>query len=320
MSRNNEQARLITENAADIPFGQAPQLRLLPILYTSSVVFVALLFAWAMWNVYMGTPWTRDGTVRAFVLRVTPEISGRIVRLLVAQNSFVHKGDLLMEVDPTDYQNAFDSAQAAVAQAKANFENRRAEATRRLKLTSLSISSEEQQSFVAQEAMAQAAYSQSIAALAQARTNLDRTRIISPVNGYVTNLRAQVGDYATAGQSTLAIVDSDSFWIDGYFEETQLTDIRPNQTVHVRLMGRREVLVGHVASIARGISVPNAQPDASGLASVNPIFTWIRLSQRIPVQVVLDHVPDNAILAVGLTATVEIVSPKGSKWLLFPWR
>jgi multidrug resistance efflux pump len=143
--------------------------------------------------------------------------------------------------------------------------------------------------------------------LRQAQVNLNRTRLISPVNGYITNLLVQVGDYATAQQKVLAIVDSDSFWLDGYFEETSLEGINVGDPARIKLMGYKGVVNGHVVSIARGISVPNAQPDSSGLASVNPIFTWIRLAQRIPVRVAFDDVPPNVTLAIGLTATVEIL-------------
>jgi multidrug resistance efflux pump len=137
---------------------------------------------------------------------------------------------------------------------------------------------------------------------------LSRTRIVSPVNGYVTNLFVQESDYATAGQHVLAVINSDSFWIDGYFEETVLGSVRVGDSARVSLSGLGTVLRGHVVGIARGISVPNAQSDPSGLAKVNPIFTWIRLAQRIPVRVALDDVPPKVTLAVGLTATVEIHS------------
>lgn len=87
-----------------------------------------------------------------------------------------------------------------------------------------------------------------------------------------------------------------------------LGSVRVGDSARVSLTGLGMVLRGHVVGIARGISVPNAQFDPSGLATVNPIFTWIRLAQRIPVRVVLDDVPPEVTLAVGLTATVEIHS------------
>ncbi|MET3905682.1 multidrug resistance efflux pump [Bradyrhizobium sp. S3.3.6] len=142
----------------------------------------------------------------------------------------------------------------------------------------------------------------------QANVNLRRTRILSPVNGYVTNLLVQLGDYVNIGQKRISVVNADSFWVDGYFEETSLSKIHESDPAAVKLLGYRQVLRGHVESTARGITVANAQPDASGLASVNPIFTWVRLAQRVPVRIRIDHVPDNVRLVVGMTATVEINS------------
>jgi multidrug resistance efflux pump len=106
--------------------------------------------------------------------------------------------------------------------------------------------------------------------------------------------------------NTVSVVDAHSFWVDAYFEETNLREIREGDSATIKLMGHREVVLGHVASIARGINVPNAQPDLSGLASVNPIFTWIRLAQRIPVRINFDNVPSGVRLVAGMTATVQI--------------
>jgi multidrug resistance efflux pump len=301
-----EVQRVAGDELAEIPVRPAWAPRIVPLLLTVVVVLGAGLLTWAMWNAYMGAPWTRDGAVRAYVITETPEVSGEIVALPVAADQFVHKGDLLMEIDPTDYQIAVSDGVAAVAQAKANLDNKQAEALRRLKLTSLSVTKEEQQTFVSQAQMAEGQYNQDLARLAQARVNLARTRIVSPVNGYITNLTAQVGDYATAGQRALTIVDTDSFWIEGYFEETLLDAIHIGDPARISLMGGNGVLAGHVAGIARGIEVANAQSDPAGLATVNPIFTWIRLAQRVPVRVAIDHIPRGATLVVGRTATVEI--------------
>jgi multidrug resistance efflux pump len=130
--------------------------------------------------------------------------------------------------------------------------------------------------------------------------------IHSPVNGWVTNLLAQRGDYATEGQNVISLVDADSFWVDGYFEETNIAPIRVGDPADIKLIGYSDVLHGHVSGIARAISVANAQPNGQGVATVNPIFTWVRLAQRIPVRIRIDSVPPGVILAAGMTATVQI--------------
>jgi RND family efflux transporter MFP subunit len=256
----------------------------------------------------MGAPWTRDGTVRAYVVTMAPEVAGRIVELPVADNQFVHKGDLLMVIDPTNYKIAVSLAEAAVQQAQANAQNVARQAQRRERLSDLAETVEDRQTYESNALVAQAQYQQAVANLDQARVNLQRTQIRSPVNGYVTNLLAQLGDYVTVGQNEISLVDADSFWIDGYFEETNLGSIREGDPASIKLMGYDQIVRGHVGSLARGINVANAQPNGQGLATVNPIFTWVRLAQRIPVRIRIDDVPDGVRLVAGMTATVQIDS------------
>jgi multidrug resistance efflux pump len=280
--------------------------RIFPLLITLAMVTVAIVLGRVMWDAYMGTPWTRDGTVRAYVVTMAPEVSGRIVQLPVADNQFVHQGDLLMVIDPTNYKIAVSLNEAAVQQAQTNAQNAERESKRRQELTSLAVTTEEKQTFASNAVAVQAQYQQAVANLEQARVNLQRTEIRSPVNGWVTNLLAQLGDYANVGQNIISLVDGDSFWIDGYFEETNLESIRVGDPASIKLMGYSQILRGRVDSIARGINVSNAQPNGQGLATVNPIFTWVRLAQRIPVRLHIDEVPDGVVLAAGMTATVQI--------------
>jgi multidrug resistance efflux pump len=282
------------------------RLRVLPLLITLVALAVAGALGWAMWNAYMGAPWTRDGTVRAYVVTMAPQVAGQIVQLPVADNQFVHKGDLLMVIDPTNYKIAVSLAEAAVQQAQANMQNLEREAQRRQELTSLAVTKEEKQTYESNAVVAQAQYQQAQANFDQARVNLERTEIRSPVNGWVTNLLAQLGDYANVGTNVISLVDADSFWVDGYFEETNLAPIRVGDPASIKLMGYSQIVRGHVDSIARGINVANAQPNGQGLANVNPIFTWVRLAQRIPVRVHIDQVPEGVVLSAGMTATVQV--------------
>src|SRR5467141_3679515 len=119
-----------------------PRIRVVPILITLGTVAAAILLAWATWQTYMGAPWTRDGTVRAYVVTMAPEVAGRIVKLSVADNQFVHKGDLLMVIDPTNFKIAVSLAEAAVQQAQANAQNAGREAKRRQELTTLAVTVE----------------------------------------------------------------------------------------------------------------------------------------------------------------------------------
>jgi multidrug resistance efflux pump len=282
------------------------RLRILPLAITFAAVTIAVVLGQAMWAAYMAAPWTRDGTVRAYVVTIAPEVAGRIVQLPVADNQFVRKGDLLMVIDPANYKVAVSLAEAAVHQAQASAQNAEMEAKRREQLTTLAVSEEVKQTYASNALAAQAQTEQALANLDQARINLERTEIHSPVDGWVTNLLAQLGDYANAGTNQISLVDANSFWVDGYFEETSLVGMRVGDPASVKLMGNPQILHGHVGSIARGINVANAQPNQQGLATVNPIFTWVRLAQRVPVRIQIDDVPTGVVLVAGTTATVQI--------------
>jgi multidrug resistance efflux pump len=282
------------------------RVRFLPLLITLAAIGIAIGLGRAMWNVYMEAPWTRDGMVRAYVVTMAPDVAGRIVEMPVADNQFVHKGDLMMVIDPTDYRIGLESAEATVLQAKATAENAQAEAERRRKLSDLAETIEDREIHEANALSTKAQHQQAMAQRDRAKVNLERTQIRSPVNGWVTNLLAQQGDYASVGQNVISIVDADSYWVDAYFEETQLASIHDGDPVKIKLMGNNQIVSGEVAGVARGINVSNAQPNQQGLATVNPIFTWVRLAQRVPVRIRIKHVPDGVRLVAGLTATVQV--------------
>jgi multidrug resistance efflux pump len=281
--------------------------RIIAVLITLASVAIAAAVGQHMWQAYVEAPWTRDATVRAYIVTMAPEISGRIVELGVTDNQFVHKGDLLMVIDPTDYKIAVSRGEAVLQQAFFDGQNIAREAQRRESLAKLdAVALEQLQLYQSNASIARAKVQQATADLHQARVNLERTRIFAPVEGWVTNLLARLDDYADIGQSEVSLVDSDSFWVDAYFEENQLASIHEGDAATIKLMGYRQTVRGHVAGISRGIDVPNAQPNQQGLATVNPIFTWVRLAQRIPVRIHLDQVPQGVRLVAGLTATVEI--------------
>jgi multidrug resistance efflux pump len=284
-----------------------PRISLVPILITLGTVAVAALLGWATWQVYMVAPWTRDGTVRAYVVTMAPEVAGRIVKLSVADNQFVHKGDVLFEIEPADYRIALESAQAQAQRDGAALDYARTNENRQARLAKEGwASTEVYQQTTSTLHQLEAAVAADQAAINKAQLDLSRVVVRSPVNGYVTNLLAQLGDYATVGQKLISVVDSDSFWVDGYFEETSLGRIQDGDPATVKLIGYSQLIRGHVGGVARGINIPNAQPDQAGLASVNPIFTWVRLAQRVPVRIKIDQVPDGIRLVAGMTATVQV--------------
>src|ERR1700761_2806908 len=268
------------------------------------------------WTLYVTSPWTRDGMVRVQVANIAPQISGQIVEVKVVDNQPVKKGDVLYKIDPLDFEVALASARANFETRVADLEVKQAQNVRRASLTTLSTSTEEKQVYDGAAKMAEAARQAAQAQVVQAEINLKRTEVVSPVDGYVTNLLMRVGDYARAGVYNISVIDSKSFWVDGYFEETKLENVRIGDPVEVRLIGYAQPIRGSVESITGGISASNAASSTQGLPNVDPVFTWVRLAQRIPVRIHIDHVPGNVQLVAGMTGTIVVTSPeeKSAKW------
>lgn len=278
-------------------------------LFTVLALALAVVLVVALWRAYVLAPWTRDGRVSAHVVQVAPEVSGTVIEVAVTDNEPVHKGDVLYRIDPRRFELAVSQAQAQLDASSETLRQRAEEARRRSGLDDL-MPKEDIQRARRAVSIAQAEHDQALAALEVAQLNLQRSTLYSPVEGYVTHLRLQQGDYTQAGKPGVSVLDAESFWITGYFEETKLRQIRPGDSARVKLMGFDPLLKGHVASIGRGIADLNDSPDEKGLPSVRPTFSWIRLAQRIPVRVTLDEVPDGIILAAGMTCSVEV--DKGS--------
>lgn len=282
--------------------------KLFSLIATLLVLALALWIGRTLWINYMDTPWTRDGRVRADVINVAADVSGVVVDVPVRDNQLVKKGDVLMLIDPEHYEIAVKQAQALVASRKATWEMRKLNAKRRADMDSLVISSESRDdaSNIASSTLAD--YELAQAQLDAAELNLKRTKVLSAVDGYVTNLNVHRGDYARIGEAKMAVVDKNSFWVYGYFEENKLPHVRVGDPADMQLMSG-EVLKGHVESIARGIYDRDNPQSRELTADVNPTFNWVRLAQRVPVRIHLDQVPEGVVLAAGITCTV-IVNPE----------
>jgi RND family efflux transporter MFP subunit len=277
------------------------------VVVTVFIAAVAIAAGFFAWRLYVETPWTRDGRVRADVIQLAPEVSGTVAEIQVRDNQSVKTGDVLFVIDPERYRFALAQAEASVQARERDLEQRRRELERRTHLSSAAITVEAREQAETAVGLAEAAYDEALATLNTARLNLDRTTVRSPVNGYVTNLQVHVGDYLAAGRASLAVVDSDSFYVIGYFEETKLRHIREGDRAVVRLLGFPDEIDGHVESVARAIADRETLSGTGDLiANVNPTFNWVRLAQRIPVRIALDRAPDSIRLSAGMTATIVI--------------
>ena len=275
------------------------------LLATLLVLALAIWIGRTLWEHYMNTPWTRDGRVRADIINVAADVNGYVVGVPVKDNQLVKKGDVLLEIDPEHYEIVVKQAQSLVASRKATWEMRKVNAHRRADMDSMVISRENRDdaSNIADSALAD--YQHALAQLDAAQLNLKRTKVLATVDGYVTNLNVHRGDYARVGDPKMAVIDQDSFWVYGFFEETKLPHIRVGDKADLQMMSG-EVLKGHVESISRGIYDRDNPESRELVADVNPTFNWVRLAQRVPVRIHIDEIPDGFLLAAGTTCTVIV--------------
>ncbi|MDH4764880.1 RND family efflux transporter MFP subunit [Pseudomonas sp. SORGH_AS 211] len=286
--------------------------KLFGVLFTLLVVCLALILGRLLWVHYMNDPWTRDGRVRAEVITIAPDVAGLVTEIAVRDNQWVNKGDLLLQIDPEHYEIAVHQAEATVAARKATLAMRQQNARRRADIDSLVVSRENREDASSAALAAEADLRQAQAQLESARLNLKRTRVLAPVDGYVTNLSVFKGDYAAAGAPKLAVIDAHSFWVYGYFEETKLPHVQVGAAAEMRLMSG-QTLRGHVESIARGIYDRDNPQSRELTADVNPTFNWVRLAQRVPVRIALDPLPEGLLLAAGTTCTVVLEDVRGER-------
>ncbi|MBJ6385198.1 HlyD family secretion protein [Enterobacter cloacae] len=283
-------------------------LKTLKYFSTLFVLALALLAGWWLWNYYMQSPWTRDGKVRAEQVSITPQVSGSISALLVKDNQFVHAGDVLFRIDETPFHIAVLNAQAQLAKAQSDLAKANNEADRRRHLSRNYISAEDLDTANINVKTMQASLKVAEATLKQAEWQLTQTVVKAPVDGWVTSLSTRVGDYATTGQPVFALVDSQSFYVVGYFEETKLRHIREGAPARITLYSGAETLQGHVGSIGRAIYDQSVETDSGLVPDIKPNVPWVRLAQRVPVRVEFDQLPKDITLVSGTTCTVSIGS------------
>nr|WP_202603096.1 HlyD family secretion protein [Vibrio toranzoniae] len=280
-------------------------------LITLLLVATAGSVAYNYYQSYTSNPWTRDGQVSAYIVSITPRVTGQVVKVHVDDNSQVSKGDLLFEIDPSIYNATYKKALATQKQAVAllakakneeqralNLEKRTPGAVPVLTLNNLSNAVE---TSAANVELAKAN-------VEEAHLNLEYTKVYAPTNGYITNLNLRVGSQVVANSPVVALIDEDSFWIEGYFKETDLVGVDAQDKAYVTLMMHNNVqLEGHIKSIGFGIAKQDGSTGNDLLPNVNPNFQWIRLAQRIPIKVKLDKVPADVQLRVGMTASIKII-------------
>ncbi|MBW3731327.1 HlyD family secretion protein [Aeromonas dhakensis] len=280
-------------------------------LLTLTVALAAAIVLWQLYLYYTYAPQTRDGKIRADVVPLATDVSGSVEAVYIHDNQVVHKGERLLSLDKKRLHNALAETAAAVERAKVQLSSAQREYKRYLELkTAASVQQRDDRRDTL--AQAKANLDQVIADHELAVINLERADLYAPVDGVVTNFSLRPGAYAIAGQPIMTLVDSTSFYVVGYFEETKLAQIENGAKAIIWVMGESQPIYGHVEGLSAGIN-DSERSTAIGtlLANVNPTFSWIRLAQRIPVRIAIDKVPGDIKLVAGRTASITLeTSPR----------
>ncbi len=289
----------------------------LRVLLSAVVVAAAAgVVAWKFWD-YVVNPWTRNGQVRAQVVQITPRISGPVVNLPIEDNQRVKQGDLLFEIDPRTFAAAVEESKGDLAQAQANFDEAKDKADRGRAIFKKDPGAMSEQEVIARENTQRAAEAAVLSAEGrhkQAELDLEFTKVLAPVDGYVTNLGLRLGDQAVTNQAALALVDINSFWIHGFFRENYIGGITKGDRAIVTLMSYPDQPIeGRVDSVGWGIAQQDGSTGEDLLPQISPTFEWIRLAQRVPVRIHIDKLPEGVELRVGTTASVMVMTGTAGK-------
>ncbi|WP_213991067.1 HlyD family secretion protein [Sodalis sp. dw_96] len=278
-------------------------------IFSVVMLFMIVVVSYRLWNFYTLGPWTRDAKIRGEVIQIAAEVPGKLINLPIADDQKVKRGDLLLTIDPSDYQINLDNALAKSAQLSIQRDQALHQYTRRARLTHQVISQEDLETAKTALASLNNQIDQATIAIKKARLDLSRTRIYAPADGYVTNLGLREGNYISPGQSLLALVDANSFYVMAYFEETKMRFIVAGKPVEIIPYNGGQPMYGHIIGIGRAIVDQSASTGEQLLQNVEPDYPWVRLAQRIPVRIAIDRRDDGAAtppLIAGSTCTVKI--------------
>jgi membrane fusion protein (multidrug efflux system) len=281
-------------------FSRTPQGK--KILTTGLVLLgiIVILIYWHYSHRYLSTD---DAYLNAHVVSIAPRVTGQVSHLQVKNNQFVQKGQILFEIDPLPFAIAVDKTQAQLAIDQAKFHDAQLTAARTSQLAaSKSLSQQAADDATANLNSAIAAIQLDKAQLAQAQLDLGYTRVTAPTDGWVTNMSMREGDIVSANQSIFAFVSNTEFWVDANFKETDLAHLKAGQTATIKVeMYSDHAFNGLVESLSQGSGTA-----FSLLPPENATGNWVKVTQRVPVRVVVLNPDPHYPLRIGTTATVTI--------------
>ena len=295
---------------------------------------------------------TDNAYVKANVIIISPEVSGRVTSVLVVDNQAVEANDVLLQLDSSPLEITLNRARAQMAVIRTELESLRADYgetvvqeqlakdkvryldrryKRQRKLLKQGLSSEEKHDEAkhdlqvarrevqiieqrVQRVLAQLAgnkglpvdqhprYLTAQTTYDQVAVDLKATTIRAPASGIVSNMKLQVGEYAQAGKPIFSLIQNHPIWVEANLKETQLTHIQPGQQATIVADAYPDkIWESVVSSIA-----PATGAEFSVLPPQNASGNWVKVVQRIPINLVITDQAGGPQLRAGMTVSVRI--------------
>lgn len=246
---------------------------------------------------------TDDANIEGHVIPVSSKVAGRVETVRVNDNEDVEEGKLLVEIDSRDYEAKLRMQKAEVLAARAEEEEAMSDWKRYETLAQKDeVSRQQLDKTKLRLDTAHARSERAAAGLEAAELDLSYTKITAPAAGRVTRKSVENGAYVQVGQPLLAIVPPER-WIVANFKETQLTRMKPGQSVRIKVDTYPGVrFVGHVDSVQYGTGAR-----FSLLPPENATGNFVKVVQRVPIKILFDGTPDpDHPLAVGMSVVPEV--------------
>ena len=302
-------------------------------LIVAGVIFVlAFLIMYIIYGLSRVS--TDDAYIAGRIHNIAAKIPGTVEKVVIDDNQGVKKGQLLVEIDPTDYQLKVNEAKAALESEKvrlsdaqtqiksakitlnqALLDKRRGEALYKEKvipkekyekiLTVYNLSLTQLKTAEEYEQLEESLIKQREVALNIAEVNLGYTRVLAPSEGYVTSKSVEAGNQIQPGQPLMAVIALDDIWVVANYKETQLKNVRMGQRVNIKIdtyPGR--VFTGKVDSIMAGTGAA-----FSLFPPENALGNYVKVVQRVPVKIVFDKATDERhVLRIGMSCIPMIIT------------